>query len=117
MKASDCARAVVAEKLDHTRSRIEQEPQIAVVREIANEFETITYPALFDELVTAAQNNHAVTSNEAVPPQEHRTVSVRSIKVSEVPCVLETEQDVDEYLGALRSALLRVLSDDKLIVL
>ena len=46
-----------------------------------------------------------------------QTVSVKSINAQGVHGVLETEEDVDRYLDALRTALIRALNDDKRIAL
>ena len=45
------------------------------------------------------------------------TVSVKNISAQGVHGVLETEDDVDRYLDALRTALIRALSDNKRIAL
>jgi hypothetical protein len=49
------------------------------------------------------------------PPKQ--TVSVKAISVTGVSGVLETEEDVDKYIAALRSALVRTLNDGKRISL
>jgi hypothetical protein len=49
------------------------------------------------------------------PPKQ--TVSVKTISVTGVSGVLETEEDVDYYLAALRSALVQTLNDGRRISL
>ena len=46
-----------------------------------------------------------------------QTVSVKSISPTGVHGLLESEEDVDRYLKALRTALIRALNDDKRIAL
>jgi hypothetical protein len=50
-----------------------------------------------------------------VPPKQ--MVSVKTIQVSGVSGVLESEADVDDYLAALRNALVETLNDGKRITL
>lgn len=93
----------------------DRESQIAVVRELANSFEEHTYPARLDQL---AENPHPREDSEVSPhvPQK-QTVSVKSISATGIHGVLENEDDVDRYLGALRTALVQALNDDKRIAL
>ena len=44
-------------------------------------------------------------------------MSVKSISVTGIHGLLETEEDIDRYLAALRTALVQALNDDKRIVL
>ena len=49
------------------------------------------------------------------PPKQ--TVSVKTVSAVGVTGVLETEEDVDRYLAALRDALIQTLNDGKRISL
>ena len=51
------------------------------------------------------------------PPPPKQTVSVKTISATGVCGVLETEDDVDRYLDALRAALVQTLNDGKRISL
>jgi hypothetical protein len=52
-----------------------------------------------------------------VLPPVRQTVSIKKIRVTGVPGVLENENDVDRYLTALRTTLLKTFSEGKRIAL
>ncbi|MGO1311409.1 MAG: BREX system P-loop protein BrxC [Brevibacterium aurantiacum] len=118
LEATDEAQHGVTQKVSAILDRIDREDQIAVVREIANTFEERTYPAILDQLAASPRSNDANGGDEYAPAQiKKQTVSVNSINAPGVHGVLETEEDVDRYLDALRAALIRALNDDKRIAL
>ncbi len=53
----------------------------------------------------------------AAPAPVKQTVSVRSITATGVHGVLETPEDVDRYVAALRSSLIDALNNGKRIAL
>ena len=115
LEATDNARRNVSQKINTILDRIGKENQIAVVREIANTFEEDTYPAILDQLAASPRASNADTPTPA--PIKKQTVSVRTITVADARGVLETEEDIDRYLAALRTALVQALNDDKRIAL
>jgi len=118
LEATDEAQHSVIQKVSSILDRIGGESQIAVVREIANTFEERTYPAILDELAASPRTTDTDGGDEPAPaPAKKQTVSVKSINAQGVHGVLETEEDVDRYLDALRTALIRALNDDKRIAL
>ena len=118
LEATDDAQRSVTQKVRSILEQVGGENQIAVVREIANTFEECTYPAILDQLVTARRSTEAEGGGDlAYAPAKKRTVSVKSINVHGVQGLLETAEDVDRYLDALRTALIRALNDDKRIAL
>ncbi|MCT1605412.1 BREX system P-loop protein BrxC [Dermacoccus nishinomiyaensis] len=118
LEATDEAQHSVTQKVSAVLDRIDREDQIAVVREIANTFEERTYPAVLDQLAAAPRSTDAEGGGESAPaPAKKQTVSIKSINPPGVHGVLETEEDVDRYLDALRAALIRALNDDKRIAL
>ena len=118
LEATDNARRSVSQKINAILDRIDQENQIAVVREIANTFEEHTYPAILDQLAASPRTSNADSDDTPAPaPIKKQTVSVRTITVAGARSVLETEEDIDRYLAALRTALVQVLNDDKRIAL
>ena len=118
LEATDNARRSVSQKINAILDRIGQENQIAVVREIANTFEEHTYPAILDQLAASPRTSNADSDDTPAPaPIKKQTVSVRTITVAGARSVLETEEDIDRYLAALRTALVQVLNDDKRIAL
>lgn len=118
LEATDEAQHGVAQKVRSILDRIGEESQIAVVRETANTFEVRTYPAILDELAASPRTTDTDGGEEPAPaPARRQTVSVKSIHAQGVHGLLETEEDVDRYLDALRTALIQALNDDKRIAL
>jgi hypothetical protein len=111
-KATTDAQESVIRRVDQAISRICNEDQIALIREFAASFEEHAYPELLDQLAASHHHHHL---GDAPPPRQ--TVSIKTISVSGVTGVLETEPDVDRYLGALRSALVQTVNDGKRISL
>ena len=100
-----------AGKVDQTISRLGTENQIALIRELGASFEESIYPGLLDQLVASPGGGDGDTP----PPKQ--TVSVKTVSAAGVTGVLETEEDVDRYLAALRNALIQTLNDGKRISL
>jgi len=118
LEATDEAQNGATQKVSAVLDRIDREDQIAVVREIANTFEERTYPAILDQLAASPRSTEADGGNEPAPaPAKKQTVSVKSINAQGIHGVLETQDDVDRYLDALRTALIQALNDDKRIAL
>ncbi|MFB6593586.1 BREX system P-loop protein BrxC [Streptomyces diastaticus] len=112
--ATDDVQQRVAREIDQIIARVERETQIALVREVGNSFEETTYPELLDQLVSSPR---PTGDDSPAPVPVKQTVSVKTINVLGVHGVLETTEDVDRYLEALRSALLSTLNDGKRIAL
>ena len=73
--------------------------------------EDLAGQALLDHLAASQQGG----GDDAPPPKQ--TVSVKTIVVPGASGVLETEDDVERYLAALRGALIQTLNDGKRITL
>jgi hypothetical protein len=110
-KATTAAQESVLRKIDQTIWRVGTENQIALIRELGASFEESIYPGLLDQLVASQEGGDADTP----PPKQ--TVSVKTVSAAGVTGVLETEEDVDRYLAALRNALIQTLNDGKRISL
>ncbi len=110
-KATPEAQQRVVQRIDSTLSRIGSESQVALILQIGANFEASDYPALLDVLASCPQD----PGPDPTPMKQ--TVSVRTIGVPGASGVLETEDDVDKYLAALRSALVQTLNDGKRISL
>lgn len=96
------------------RDRVDREAQIAMIRQLGFTFEETTYPSLLDQLAAARPMGGAEGGGpEPVKP----AVSVKTITAPGVHGVLESPDDVEGYLDALRGALLAVLTDGKRIAL
>jgi len=101
----------VEARVHATLARVASEGQIALIRQIGSTFESTVYPDLLDRLAASPKNG-----GDGGPPKK-QTVSVKTILVPGVSGVLESEQDVDNYLSALRTALVNTLHDGKRITL
>jgi len=110
-KATSEAQESVEQRIDETLARVAAESQVALISQIGANFESTDYPALLDLLASAPQDG----GNGGPPPKQ--TVSVKTIPVPGASGVLESEEDVDKYLSALRTALIETLSDGKRISL
>jgi hypothetical protein len=106
-KATPGARQDVAQRVDVTLARVALESQVALILQIGSIFESSDIPALLDMLAASQEGGD--------PPKQ--TVSVKTIPVPGASGVLETEEDVDKYIAALRSALVQTLNDGKRISL
>jgi hypothetical protein len=113
-KATPDAQERVLRQVDQTISRIRSQNQVALIRELGSSFEETVYPSLLDLLATAQQDGD--NGNGGTPPPK-QTVSVKTISATGITGVLETEEDVDRYLVALRRALVQTLNDGKRIAL
>ncbi|RTE49651.1 BREX system P-loop protein BrxC [Actinobaculum sp. 352] len=118
------AQQEVDQRIADLRRRVNGVEQIAEVNEIARAFEDEEYARIIDDLESASQGKQPglrVVREEEVDSQPPRlakqTVSIKRIGVTGVPGLLESEADVDNYLDALRAALLNVLTDGKRISL
>ncbi|MFS4491130.1 BREX system P-loop protein BrxC [Dietzia kunjamensis] len=110
-KATPDAQTRVIQRVDQTLARVEGETQVALILQIGSTFESNEYPTLLDDLAASQQGGD---DDEPAPRQ---TVSVKTISVPDASGVLETEDDVEHYLGALRSALIQTLNNGKRITL
>ena len=108
--ASDAQESVVR-RIDQILARLVGETQVALILQVGATFEQDDYPELLSHLVASQQGG----GNGAPPPKQ--MVSVKTIHVSGVSGVLESEADVDNYLAALRTALVETLNDGKRITL
>ena len=113
-KATSEAQESVLRRVDQTISRVRSQNQVALIRETSSSFEESVYPSLLDQLAAAQQGGG---DGDAPPPPPKQTVSVKTISATGVSGLLETEADIDRYLGALRAALMKTLNDGKRISL
>ena len=109
--ATSEARESVMGRIEQILARLKGESQIALILQMGSTFEQDDYPELLSRLVTSRQGG----GNGATPPRQ--MVSVKTIHVSGVSGVLESEADVDSYLAALRAALVETLNNGKRITL
>lgn len=121
--AAEDTRRAVDQIITERLTQIESEHQIAVVKEIANTFEDTIYPHILDQLAAAKPQPEADQPSGQVElmvppaPRAKQTVSIKKIPTTGVTGLLETEADIDRYLGALRSSLLDIINDGKRIAL
>jgi hypothetical protein len=111
-KATPEAQARVVQRVDQILTSVAVETQVAVILHFGSTFESNEYPTLLDDLAVSQQGGEGDDT-----PSPKQTVSVKTISVSDASGVLETEDDVDRYLGVLRNALIQTLNDGKRITL
>lgn len=111
--ATDEAQARAMAQIDALISRTGSERQIAVIRELANGFEEIGYPAILDQLAVSPR----AAGPDVPPPPVKQTVFIGTITVHGVNGPLESADDVDNYLAALRGSLIQALDHGKRIAL
>lgn len=107
--ATEDAQQRVLRAVDQIIARLGDETQIALIREQSTSFEEATYPSLLDQLAKSGRG--------PTPLPAKQTVSIKTVVVPGIRGVLETEDDVDRYVDALRIALLDTLTDGKRIAL
>lgn len=109
--ALTAAQESVIRRIDAILARLSNETQVAIILQTGATFEQDDYPALLSQLVESQQGEDGDT------PQPKPMVSVKTIGAPGVSGVLESESDVDNYLAALRTALVATLNDGKRITL
>lgn len=110
----DAQRRVVT-TVDKLITHIGDDRQIALIRERGNSFEETGFPLLLDQLAAAARPTGG--TDDPVPALLKQTVSVKTITATGATGVLETPEDVDRYVAALRASLIEALNDGKRIAL
>lgn len=92
---------------------LSREKLIAVIRDRTDRFERETYPEILSRLTapTDSYSTNASTIKAAEPKTEY--ISSRSLKVNFSKLWLADEEDVEEYLGAMRAALLAEIQQGK----
>lgn len=118
LQATESAQRAALSKVDSALRDITASQHVAAIESAVNRFEEQLYPALLDQLdASAAPAPAPMGSGEAPAPVKVPTsTSIRSIKPSGGPAVLENSEDVEQYLDALRSKLLNVIESGKRIV-
>ena len=112
-RATEVSRQQVLANVDRIIRSVEQQSQIALIKEIRNDFDIRAYPALLDALVGARVPD---SDNPPIAPLVE-TISVKSITIPGAHGVLATMEDVDRYLDAYRAILLNTINDGKRIAL
>lgn len=95
--------------IDAILARLGNERQISAILQAGETFEKSDYPSLLSQLSASAQDENSDS------PEPKRMVSVKTITAPGIGGVLESEADVDNYLAALRAALVATLNSGKRI--
>lgn len=109
--ATITARETVVERIEGVLATIGGESQVALILQTGSTFEQDSYPSLLSQLIGSPEER-----NDSTPPPKSM-VSVKTIRARGVSGVLESESDVDQYLVALRAALVATLNDGKRITI
>lgn len=110
-KATVEAQESVVREVDNKFDRVDAESQIAVIAQIQSDFEATVYPSLLDRLAASQP------TDDDDAPRPKQTVSIKTVTVAGATGVLETEQEIGEYVDSLRAALIQTLNDGKRISL
>jgi len=116
LRASEPAQQQALQVFERLAGRIAEEDQIAQIGFLRINFEDNEYPALLDRLRVShpsEPNSQEGSSSEAIRP----TVSIKTVHVATSMKILETAEDVEKYMAAVREALLGVLQNQKRISL
>lgn len=109
--ATTVAQESVIERIEAVLAQLSDETQVAVILQVGTTFEQDNYPALLSQLIDSQRGENGGIS------KPKPIVSVKTISASGVAGVLESEADVENYLSALRTALIAALNDGKRITL
>ncbi|GCE75648.1 BREX system P-loop protein BrxC [Cellulomonas biazotea] len=113
--ATSDAQDGVLRRIEQAIAQVRNQDQVALIRDTGSGFEETIYPNLLDQLAAAQKTGGG--DGDTPPPAPKQTVSIKTISASGVSGLLENEADVDGYLDALRSALVKTLNDGKRISL
>ena len=111
--ASEEARRSVTHAAQRVLERVQQETQIPAIEKLATQFADSVYPRILDELEAAV----SVPLPGPEPAPNKQTISIKKLAMPGTGKVLETEADIDGYLGQLRATLLATIHDNKRITL
>ncbi|SNU02231.1 hypothetical protein SAMN06298212_12910 [Ruaniaceae bacterium KH17] len=102
--------ASVVRDIDRILAKLARETQVALILQTGTVFEQADYPSLLGRLVESQPSS----GGEPMPKQ---IVSIKTISAPGPSGLLESEADVDNYLAALRTALIATLHEGKRITL
>lgn len=122
-EATEAAQQSVTRCAQTVLDRVTQETQIPVLRSQANQFADTIYPGILDELA-AARPVPTPTPREGLQSvgdpdsaSAKQTVSIKKLALPSTGQILETADEIDDYLDKLRATLLATINDNKRITL
>lgn len=127
-QATETAQQLVTRKAEALLARVQQETQIPAIRNLATQFTDTIYPQILDDLEAGKAKPTVVhpptgsgSGTSSVPvnpsPAVKRSISIKTLRLPMAGGRLETEKDIEEYLGQLRSLLINTVNDNKRITL
>ena len=123
-EATEAAQESVTRRTQAVLDRVAHGTQIPILRNQANQFADTVYPAILDELAAAnrvptpTQRQSSQTgSPEPAPGPVKQTVSIKKLALPSTGQILETADDIDDYLDELRATLLATIYNNKRITL
>jgi hypothetical protein len=111
--APDDQAGILAE-FDQRYSELDNQSLVAVIREALRRFEEMQYPALVAK-ISEANSEPSETGYTPGNPSPTPPISLRTLPVPYPKVLISQESEVEEYLGALRSALLSEIRNGKKI--
>ena len=91
---------------------IEQQTLIAMVRDTANNFETEKYESILEQILSWNTQESETSEDKETKPKS-TIIGARDLKVSFAKPLLETENDIEDYLEAYRRSLLETVKQGK----
>lgn len=125
LEAAEAAQESVSQRAQAVMGQVAQETQIPALQNLASQFADIIYPDILDELAAAKRPPASALQPDSpewtepapkLPPLK-QAVSIKRLALPGVGQILETADDVDEYLARLRETLLITINDNKRITL
>ena len=100
---------------ENIRQEIQNQRIIALIQVSVDRFTSDQYPSVLGGLTPEPQPSQTGNDRTPAPAPKPSFVSAKSVSVTSAKSVLDTEEDVDTYLSALRDALVKELKDGKRI--
>ncbi|WP_285728067.1 BREX system P-loop protein BrxC [Psychromicrobium xiongbiense] len=126
-QASEGAQQSVRRQAEDVLDRVQHETQIPTIRNLASHFADTVYPAMLDELAATKPASVPVSAPNQQPSEDEvsapspvpakQTMSIKKLALPGTGWVLETEDDIDGYLGKLRVLLIATINENKRITL
>lgn len=107
----------VLQPFDNSVAHIQKERLAPVIRQIAERTMTEILPCQLQKVavMVASRKPHTINEGKTTPPVEY--VGARNISISFPKAVIESQQDIEDYLAAVRAAYAAELQKNKRITL
>ncbi|OZG60567.1 hypothetical protein BLEM_1763 [Bifidobacterium lemurum] len=117
--ASESMQSTVDRIMQQIRRSLDETSVIGNIQTIVRDAQENKYPRLMNQLVASVQVNvsHSDQSEKTIDRPVRRSVHINTIAKPHIKDVLETKQDIDEFLDAYRRKLVAVVEQGERILL